>query len=136
MTYVFDTSAILAHYRQQTGADFVQAVFDNEEIEIAIASVSLAEFARRLFELGSTDIETAQTLVAYEALFARIIPIDQVVAQTAIHISRQSPKRIPLIDALIAAVAKSCGAVLVHADAHMLAIPFDLVEQHYLIANQ
>ena len=48
MRYLLDTSALLAHYRQEHGWEMVQAVFEDNEAEIIMASVSLPEFGRRL----------------------------------------------------------------------------------------
>ena len=41
---------------------------------------------------------------------------------------------LPLVDALIAAVAQAKGAVLVHRDAHMRAIPPELLQLNDLEA--
>jgi len=57
MRYLLDTSALLAHYRQEVGWEKVQALFETDEAELLIASVSLTELGRRLYELGSTEIE-------------------------------------------------------------------------------
>lgn len=53
MIYLLDTSALLAHYRDEVGAARVQALFEREEDELLLASVSLPEFARRLKDLGA-----------------------------------------------------------------------------------
>lgn len=45
---------------------------------------------------------------------------------------RETPDRLPLIDALIAATAWVNDAVLVHRDTHMTAIPPELVQQQVL----
>ena len=41
MRYVLDTSALLAHYRQEVGWDEVQGLFESDESEIFVASVTL-----------------------------------------------------------------------------------------------
>jgi predicted nucleic acid-binding protein len=38
-------------------------------------------------------------------------------------------RRLPLVDALIAATARSAGAILVHKDPHMAGIPAGVVKQ-------
>ena len=57
MPYVLDTSALLAHYRQETGWQPVQALFEADDTELILVSVSLTEFGRRLRELGATEDE-------------------------------------------------------------------------------
>jgi len=47
MIYLLDTSALLAHYRDEEGAPKVQALFEDEDASIAIASITLTEFSRR-----------------------------------------------------------------------------------------
>jgi len=44
-------------------------------------------------------------------------------------------KRLPLVDALIAAAAQAKEAILVHRDAHMRAIPSSLIDQQDLTPN-
>ncbi|MCX7110926.1 MAG: hypothetical protein NTX45_12525 [Proteobacteria bacterium] len=53
MLYLFDTSALLAHYRREAGWQQVQAIFDDATTDILLASLTLTEFARRLRELGA-----------------------------------------------------------------------------------
>ena len=53
MTVVLDTSALLAHHRDEEGADGVQSLFEDANIELLIASVTLTEFGRRMLELGA-----------------------------------------------------------------------------------
>ena len=54
LRFLLDTSALLAHSRQEPGWARVQALFEVGDSEILAASVSLTEFARRLRELGAT----------------------------------------------------------------------------------
>ena len=68
MLYLFDTSALLAHYRREAGWQQVQAIFDDANADILLASVTLTEFARSLRELGANDAEARQTAEAYRLL--------------------------------------------------------------------
>ena len=132
MHYLLDTSALLAHYRQETGWEAVQALFEANDVELIIASVSLTEFGRRLRELRATEAEVEEILVAYQLLFSDVAPVDTGVAKAAFVIGCRTPQRLPLIDALIAAVAQTRAAILVHRDEHMRAIPPELLEQQEL----
>lgn len=133
MRHLLDTSALLSHYRQEAGWERVQSLFEDREVEIVIATPSLAEFARRLHALGAEDAEIHEALASYNLLFAGAIPVDASVALAAYAIYRRTPTRLPLIDALIAAAAQAHGAVLVHRDAHMAAIPGDVIAQLALV---
>ncbi len=132
MRYLLDTSALLAHYRQEDGWQEVQALFETDEADLIAASVSLTEFGRRLRELGADETEAEEVLSAYQLLFAEIASVDVAVARAAFVLGCRTPRRLPLVDALIAAVAQARAAVLVHRDEHMRSIPPELVHQQDL----
>jgi predicted nucleic acid-binding protein len=132
MRYVLDTSALLAHHRQEAGWPAVQALFEADEAELILASVSLAEFGRRLRELGATEQEAETILASYHLLFGEVAAVDAAMARAAFVLGCRTPRRLPLVDALIAAVAQINGATLVHRDEHMRAIPAKLVRQQDL----
>jgi len=129
MAHLLDTSALLAHCRREKGAERVQALFDNEDEDIFLCSVSLPEFARRLRELGAKEPEIAELAGHYKQVVDAIIAVDERVAEESDRISRAAAARLPLVDALIASSARSRDAVLVHRDSHMRAIPAKLVRQ-------
>lgn len=131
--YLLDTSALLAHYRQEQGWETVQALCEQSDAEIWIASPTLTEFARRLVALGASDDDIRESLRAYSLLMTGIQAIDQKMALTAYTLVRQTPERIPLIDTLIAAAAAENGAILVHRDPHMANIPASLLSQQSLV---
>ncbi len=135
MRYLLDTSALLAHYRQEAGWEAVQSLFETVEAELLIATVSLPEFGRRLRELGATETEVEETLANYELLFTELVSVDTAVAKAAFTIGCRTPQRLPLVDALIAAAAQAKEAILVHRDAHMRAIPSSLIDQQDLTPN-
>ena len=132
MRYLLDTSALLAHYRQEEGWQEVQALFETDEADLIAASVSLTEFGRRLRELGANETEAEEVLSAYQLLFTEIASVDVAVARAAFVLGCRTPRRLPLVDALIAAVAQARAAVLVHRDEHMRSIPPELVHQQDL----
>lgn len=129
MTYLLDTSALLAHYRGEAGSERVQEIFADDEAEILIATVSIPELARRLSELGMDEAEIQRVVSAYLQLAAEVVRIDVTVAEASYDLIRQMTERLPLIDALIAAAARVKKARLVHRDAHMRSIPPALLEQ-------
>jgi len=135
MKYLLDTSALLAHARRESEGPLVQELFDHGDTEILLCSVSLAEMARRLRELGVPEERNRLIIADYEDLAVEVVPVDAEVARKADRISLETGRRLPLADALIAAAAASRGAVLVHRDAHMRSIPLDQVEQLDLVAS-
>src|SRR5947199_1323943 len=103
--FLLDTSALIAHNRQEPGWERVQALFEETNSAILVASVSLTEFARRLRELGATEDEARRTVEDYLELLDEVVPVDEGVAFTAFEIGCAVEKRLPLADALIAAAA-------------------------------
>lgn len=129
MKHLLDTSALLAHHRQEPGWETVQSVFEAVDSEPLIASLSLTELARRFRELGASDDDARKTSSEYRALASEVVAIDADIALGAFDLACRTATRLPLADALIAAAAKSRGARLVHRDAHMRGIAPELVEQ-------
>lgn len=127
--YLLDTSALIAHNRQEPGWPRVQALFEENDSEILACSVSLTEFARRLRDLGATVDEARRTVEDYLELLDEVVPVDEGVAFTAFALGCALEKRLPLVDALIAAAAQERSACLVHRDQHMEPIPADVVTQ-------
>lgn len=125
MTFLLDTSALLAHFRGEPGAIRVQELFENSENSFLIASISITEFSRRMFELGAAEKDITEALEAYVRLLSDVVAVDRVIARSAFILGRQSRARLPLADALIAACAQSRGAILVHRDPHFEALPSD-----------
>ena len=134
MRYLLDTSALLAHHRQESGWEAVQALYEADEAEIIMACISLTEFGRRLRDLGAPETVVQETLANYQLLCTEVAPVDAATALAAFVIGCRTPRRLPLVDALIAAVAQAKGAVLVHRDAHMRAIPPELLQLNDLEA--
>ena len=133
--YVLDTSALLAHFRQEAGWQVVQALFEDNEADLIIASLTLTEFGRRLRDLGFSEEDVESVFSAYQLLFREIVAIDVVVARAAFALGCQTPHRLPLADALIAAVAVMKNAMLVHRDQHMRSIPKEQVQQQDLVVS-
>ena len=130
--YLFDTSAVLAHYRAESGSARVQEILDDSTHDVLLCAATIAEFSRRLVELGASDDDAASVAEEYIGLAAEVIAIDAPVSRLAFRIGRACTTRLPLIDALIAAAAASRRAILVHHDPHMAAIPAELAQTEAL----
>jgi predicted nucleic acid-binding protein len=121
--FLLDTSALLAHFRKETGWETVKAIFDDPDALIFVASVTLPEFARRLLALGFDAGAALETTSSYRLLMNEVVAIDEAMGLSAFEIGRQSAERLPLVDALIAAASLSKKATLVHRDKHLASIP-------------
>lgn len=124
--YLLDTSAVLAHYRNEVGGRRVQELIEEEASEILIATPTLVEFRRRMKELGATTRVIEGAISDYEEMADEIVAIDRIAAKEAWLLSRSSSRRLPLVDSLIAGAARAASAVLVHRDPHMAQLPSNL----------
>jgi len=61
-----------------------------------------------------------------------VVVVDAATARAAFVLGCRTPRRLPLVDALIAAVAQIKGATLVHRDEHLRAIPAPLLRRQNL----
>lgn len=129
MKCLLDTSALLAHARHEAQARQIQAYFDDEDTELLLCSVTLAEMARRLRELTVPEERIWEIINEYADMAAEIVPVTSEIARLADTISAKATARLPMVDALIAAASAARNASLVHRDAHMASIPPGKVDQ-------
>lgn len=127
MTHLLDTSAILAHFLDEPGADRVEALLAGGSEVAGLAAPSWAELDRRLHELIPDAAEAARVLRHYTRSLCGFVPVDEAAVLAAIKIRHSCTNRMPLVDALIAGCAACHRLTLVHRDKHMDAIPSDQV---------
>jgi predicted nucleic acid-binding protein len=132
MIYLLDISALLAHYRSESGAQRVQELFDGDENSILIASISITEFSRRMVDLGAIEHEIDAAMMAYGRLFAEVVTIDHHIAKAAFQLGQRASSRLPMVDSLIAASAASRNAMLIHRDPHFQSLAENLLLQEKL----
>lgn len=132
MIYLLDTSALLVLYRNEPGADRVAACFGEPEHEFLICAISIAEFGRKLKELGVDAQEMENLLTTFLPMFSSVLATDENVARTSLRLIELIPVRLPLADSLIAAAAMTRSACLMHKDKHMAAIPETILPQFSL----
>jgi predicted nucleic acid-binding protein len=129
ISHILDTSAILAHYFDEPGAELVEKLWADEFAKVAISAVTVAELKGRLHQEVSDDAEAAAAADTYLNELTICLPVDRATAELAWQLRLAAADRLPLVDAIIAATARAAGAILVHKDPHMARIPADLVQQ-------
>ncbi len=128
MTYLLDTSALLAFFLGEWGAEPVRALFDDNRHRVAISVITKVEFWTRLKSLGrEADFEREWSML--QPLFDAVLEVDDAVAEQAIRLRCATPQRLPTVDALIAATAAVHGLTLVHRDPHFREIPPNAFQQ-------
>lgn len=132
VTHVFDTSALLCHYFGEAGAEQLDQLWRDRRNEIGLCVLSLPELKTRLQEEVEDPEEVERVFKTYVDELTITLDVNRPVAEHAIRLREASPRRMPLVDSIIAATASCESAVLVHCDPHMSAIPEDLVQQIFL----
>jgi predicted nucleic acid-binding protein len=130
-SYFLDTSALLAHYLNEAGAQRIQAILEEEGSEVSISALSVAEMARRLVALGTDPAAARSTALEYAGL-STVTSIDTATSVRAFELGSACETRLPLVDALIAAGALLSKAILVHRDPHFNGIPEGLIMREKL----
>ena len=114
---LFDTSAVLIHFREEPGWEVLERHLSASEAWVA--AVTWLEVAIVMERLGVGD----KPLAFYRRTMAGTVDISGEVVDAAMAIRHASPKRIPAIDSLIAGAAKVRGFRLIHRDKHLAQIP-------------
>lgn len=135
ITHLLDTSALLAHFFDEPGADVVQGLLASGSGKPGICAVTVTELKARLKEELASDAEAQQAVEAYLDELKVCLPVDRAVAELAWQVKEACPERIPLVHALIAGTARAFNAVLVHRDPHLARIPRKVVGQIVLAKN-
>ena len=69
MTHLLDTSALLAHYLAEPGAERVQSLLEDDAVVLGVSILALYEFELRLQvdKVGSTSVGWSWSVVCDEA---------------------------------------------------------------------
>lgn len=127
--HVLDTSALLAHCREEAGYEIVEGLLEQTAGRVFVSAITWLEFQLRLRELIPSEKVRREVLAIYDELLTEALPVTREVAQAALELRQRVPQRIPNGDALIAATAKLINATLVHRDPHLGVIPVKQVKQ-------
>ena len=123
MTHLLDTSALLAHYLDEPGADQVENLLAQGPAVAALAAPSWVELDTRLRELVTDTKVRESVFEQYTCGLTTLVPVDSAACLAAIRLRAAAPARLPLADALIAGTADAAGLILVHRDPHFDTIP-------------
>src|SRR5439155_26183874 len=102
MTHLLDTSALLAHYLAEAGAERVQALFEDDAVVAAASILSLYEFELRLHQLGVDEATRAAELNRYRALLNEVFDVNEAVWSEAIRLRTGAKARVAAMDVLLA----------------------------------
>lgn len=130
MTHLLDSSAVIAYYFDESGADQVAILLEDNRNPPAVSCITQIEFWSCLRSLGDEG--------SFEASWKEIAEIVSIelltnaAATRAREIRQACPDRLPTVDALIAATASVRDITLVHRDPHFQSIPPRFLKQLYI----
>jgi predicted nucleic acid-binding protein len=129
MSYLLDTSALLAYYLEEPGAGEVEEILLNPRMTTAMSVLSVFELRVRLTALGVDVIEVENAVAQFALIVNEVVPVTIEIVNVAEKVRREASSRIAAVDCLIAATAASREAVLVNRDRHFRALRQDFPRQ-------
>ena len=129
LTHLLDTSAVLAHYFGEAGAEQVSELWRCRTNRIAICALTLPELRTALERIVPDPEEVESAFRLYTDELTVTVPVTRSVAESAMGLRKVATERLPLVDSIIAACAREESAVLVHRDPHLATLPQDAVRQ-------
>jgi predicted nucleic acid-binding protein len=135
MTHLLDTSALLAHYLGEPGAERVQGLFEDNAVGPGTSILALFEFELSLHLLGLDATARAAELTRYRRLLDEVVDVTEAVRSEAMRLRIGATARVAAMDVLIGASASLTNATLVHRDPHFASISNNLLRQEVLPAK-
>jgi len=123
LTYVLDTSALLAHYQLEPGSNEVRLLLEDAEQEVSVSVLTLFEFELWLHRQGLSKEARRQAVQDYADLVDAVVPLTVEITALAVELRTQTSGRLPAVDTMIAATAAIAGATLAHRDDHFAVLP-------------
>jgi predicted nucleic acid-binding protein len=130
VTHLLDSSAVIAYYFDEPGADQVAFLLEDNRNPPAVSCITEIEFWSRLRSLG--DESSFESNWKEIAEIVSIEPLTNAAATRAREIRQACQERLPTVDTLIAATASVRDITLVHRDPHFQSIPSRFLKQLYI----
>lgn len=129
ITHVFDTTAILAHYFHETGAEQVNDLLADNSVEIGIPAIELLELKSQLARTLPNAAEAHRAFHLYADELITTLPVTREVITRAITIQQKAADPLSFLEAILAATAQNENAVLVHRHPRLARLPSPLIQQ-------
>lgn len=127
---LLDTSALLCHFFDESGADRVDALLVDAEVHLA--SPTILEFIAVARGRGVSRADAEDALAQWRDVAESVVPITEHVAILGIELRLGVAHRVPTVDCLIAGAARQIGAELIHRDAHLRDVPREFLIQTWI----
>ncbi len=122
ITHVFDTSALLAHFFHEPGAEQVHALLADNSAEIGLPALALLDLKARLTSTVGDAQEAARAFHLYADELVTILPVTREIVAKAEAMLGQPDNPLSLLEAIVAATAQQEGALLVHRSRNLASL--------------
>lgn len=129
ITHVFDTTAILAHYFHESGAEQVNDLLADNSVEIGIPAIELLELKSQLARSLPNAAEAQRAFHLYADELITTLPVTREVVTRALAILQKTGEPLGFLEAILAATAQHESAVLVHRHPRLARLPAPLLQQ-------
>lgn len=123
MSFVLDTSAILAYIEDEPGADTVQSIFDKDEDVLLPWPVLMEVFYMSMRERGQQETEIRFALLKRSPVII-LWDIDETLLLRAATIKAKN--KLSFADSMIASYTMQNDSILVHKDPQYEALPYQI----------
>ena len=118
MTHLLDSSAVLAFYLDEPGANRVDQLLSSPGVSIAISALTLYEISAAVKHRTGSVQSSKEAVAELRQSITIVKEVTESIVDLGIELRRNATDHIALADCLIAATALNYGLVLVHRDPH------------------
>ena len=129
ITHVFDTTAILAHYFHQPGAEQVNDLLTDNSVEVGLPATELLELKSQLERTLPDSAEARRAFHLYADELITTLPITRTIATRAESLLEKTDGTLDQREAILAATAHEENAILVHRNPHLARLPATFLQQ-------
>jgi predicted nucleic acid-binding protein len=129
ITHVFDTTAILAHYFHQPGAEQVNDLLAANSVEVGIPASELLELKSQLARTLPDPTEARRAFHLYADELITTLPVTRTIITRAVGILEKADGQLDQREAILAATAHDENAVLVHRNPRLARLPATILQQ-------
>jgi predicted nucleic acid-binding protein len=132
LSFLLDTSAVLAEYFAEPGSDRVDALLNDPAEIVGISVLTLHELAAAVLHRTGSEQASIEAVKIVRQSVPEVVVVSDSIVEIAIELRREASERMALADCIIAATAASRRAILMHRDPHFAALPRGKPIQEFL----
>lgn len=112
MTHILDTSAVLAQYFDEPGADRVDALLRDPATVVGISVLTLYEMSSAIWHQTRSLAACREAVAGLRLAISKSLPVSEEIVEIALELRHNDSARIALADCCIAATATGLARLL------------------------